>query len=155
MNKASKVTRDPQSDAIGLLQDEILVGGSSPAGVAALPDLLSRASVIINKMLETLRSGQQALQRRAVEKLHHTNEKLHEIKVSEEEVHHCVRRGDYYAIRPMLPELRGNAKEKNALSREFSSAGSVMSLTATATLLRRNRLMVDDRQAGRGEELLR
>ena len=82
-------------------------------------------------------------------------EKLHEIMVSEEEVHHCVRRGDYYAIRPMLPELRGNAKEKNALSREFSSAGSVMSLTATATLLRRNRLMVDDRQAGRGEELLR
>jgi FlaA1/EpsC-like NDP-sugar epimerase len=82
-------------------------------------------------------------------------EKLHEIMVSEEEVHHCVRRGDYYAIRPMLPELRGKAKEKNALSREFSSAGSVMSLAATATLLRRNRLMVDDRQAGRSEELLR
>ncbi len=34
-------------------------------------------------------------------------EKLHEILVSEEEVHHCVKRGDYYAIRPMLPELRG------------------------------------------------
>ena len=82
-------------------------------------------------------------------------EKLHEIMVSEEEVHHCVRRGDYYVIRPMLPELRGKAKEKNALSREFSSAGSVMSLAATATLLRRNRLMVDDRQAGRSEELLR
>jgi len=82
-------------------------------------------------------------------------EKLHEIMISEEEVHHCVRRGDYYAIRPMLPELRGKAKEKNALSREFSSAGSVMSLAATVTLLRRNRLMVDDRQAGRGEELLR
>ena len=83
-------------------------------------------------------------------------EKLHEIMVSEEEVHHCVRRGAYYVIRPMLPELRGTgAPGKNALSKEYSSAGSVMSLAATATLLRRNRLMVDDRGAGRKGELLR
>ena len=32
-------------------------------------------------------------------------EKMHEIMVSEEEANHCVKRGDYYAIRPMLPEL--------------------------------------------------
>src|SRR5690349_12538262 len=41
-------------------------------------------------------------------------EKLHEIMVSEEEIHHCVKRGSYYAIRSMLPELRGEA-EQNAL----------------------------------------
>ena len=33
-------------------------------------------------------------------------EKLHEILISEEEIHHCVQRGAYYAIQPMLPELR-------------------------------------------------
>jgi len=83
-------------------------------------------------------------------------EKLHEIMVSEEEVHHCVRRGDYYVIRPMLPELRsGKAGERNALVREYSSAGSVMSLAATVALLNRNRLMVDDAPAGRDKELLR
>ena len=32
-------------------------------------------------------------------------EKIHEIMVSEEEAHHCVKRGNYYAILPMLPEL--------------------------------------------------
>lgn len=83
-------------------------------------------------------------------------EKLHEIMVSEEEMHHCERRGAYYVIRPMLPELRGSrAAGKNALSKEYSSAGSVMSLAATVALLRKNRLMVDDRGAGRKEELLR
>jgi len=51
-------------------------------------------------------------------------EKMHEIMVSEEEAHHCVARGDYFAILPMLPELRKDAKpEKNALNGEFSSGG--------------------------------
>ena len=31
---------------------------------------------------------------------------MHEILISEEEAHRTVDRGDYYAIRPMLPELR-------------------------------------------------
>ena len=49
--------------------------------------------------------------------------------VSEEEIQHCVRRGDYYAIRPMLPELRGEPiDEPNALATEFSSADNVLDL---------------------------
>jgi len=82
-------------------------------------------------------------------------EKLHEVMVSEEEVHHCEQRGGYYAIRPMLPELRGGkAPGKNALSREYSSGDNVMSLAATVKLLKRTRLMVEV-QAHRNEELLR
>jgi len=82
-------------------------------------------------------------------------EKLHEIMVSEEEVHHCVKRGDYYVIRPMLPELRGGkAREKNALAREYSSGDNVLNLAATVRLLKRTRLMVED-QGNRKEELLR
>jgi UDP-glucose 4-epimerase len=75
--------------------------------------------------------------------------------VSEEEVHHCVKRGDYYVIRPMLPELRnGKAREKNALSKEYSSGDNVLNLAATVKLLKRTRLMVED-HGQQKEELLR
>ena len=83
-------------------------------------------------------------------------EKIHEIMVSEEEIHHCARRGDYYAIRPMLPELSDpGAAEPNALVKEFSSEDNVLDYQGTVALLQANRLMVEDVQAGRGTELLR
>lgn len=83
-------------------------------------------------------------------------EKLHEIMVSEEEVHHCVKRGAWYAIKPMLPELAsGRQAEKNALRREFSSADNVLSLANTVKLLRQHKLMVDGGRTPDDEELLR
>jgi UDP-glucose 4-epimerase len=83
-------------------------------------------------------------------------EKLHEVLVSEEEVHHCVKRGEYYVIRPMLPELRGGkGREANALTREYSSGDNVLNLAETIKLLKRTRLLVEDQSAGRSEELLR
>lgn len=83
-------------------------------------------------------------------------EKMHEIMVSDEEAHHCVKRGDYYAILPMLPELapRGT-KPKPALHKEFSSGDTVLDLAGTVALLKRHRLMVDDVESGNGLELLR
>jgi UDP-glucose 4-epimerase len=81
-------------------------------------------------------------------------EKMHEIMVSEEEANHCVRRGAYYAILPMLPELRRDAQAgANALSREFSSADTVLDLAGTEQLLRAHRLMPDDVGAMNGELL--
>ena len=69
-------------------------------------------------------------------------EKMHEIMVSEEEAHHCTQRGDYFAILPMLPELRRNAPaEANALTAEFSSADTLLDLPGTVDLLRRHNLM--------------
>jgi UDP-glucose 4-epimerase len=69
-------------------------------------------------------------------------EKMHEIMVSEEEAHHCVSRGEYFAILPMLPELRRDAPaEANALSGEFSSADTVLDAKATQELLRRHGLV--------------
>ena len=69
-------------------------------------------------------------------------EKRHEIMVSDEEANHCVRRGSYFAILPMLPELkRKDAAEKNALKGEFSSADTVLGTKATADLLRRHGLV--------------
>jgi UDP-glucose 4-epimerase len=83
-------------------------------------------------------------------------EKMHEIMISEEEAHHCVRRGNYYAILPMLPELAERTREKRgALSAEFSSADSVLDLKGTEALLREHRLMVDDVSSVKLSELLR
>jgi len=83
-------------------------------------------------------------------------EKLHEIMVSEEEVHHCVRRGEFLAIKPMLPELvAGTRPEPNALKGEFSSADNLLSYAETAALLRRHRLMVGDTLHLDDEVLLR
>ena len=80
-------------------------------------------------------------------------EKMHEIMVSEEECHHTIRRGDYYAIRAMLPELAGG-DEPNALSREFSSADNVLDLDGTRELLTANNLLPGMVKLSEGGELL-
>jgi UDP-glucose 4-epimerase len=83
-------------------------------------------------------------------------EKMHEIMVSEEDVKHCVRRGNYYAILPMLPELRNpHKKEPNALTKEFSSEDSPLDFDSTVKLLKRHKLMVEDIELTQGQELLR
>ena len=80
-------------------------------------------------------------------------EKLHEIMISEEEIHHCVRRGDWYAIRSMLPELSGETTEAPELQREYSSADQPMDFPATVDLLRQHRLLTSDAIQEDGELL--
>lgn len=82
-------------------------------------------------------------------------EKMHEILVSEEEANHCVVRGNYYAIRPMLPELCDEEACEPAFSKEYSSADAVLSLEDTVSLLKQNRLMPGDVAVSKGGELLR
>jgi len=83
-------------------------------------------------------------------------EKMHEIMVSEEECHHTVRRGDYYSILPMLPELRaGDSEDTNVFSKEFSSEDSVVNYEATIELLQKYHLMVGNADLAEGGELLR
>lgn len=83
-------------------------------------------------------------------------EKMHEIMVSEEEANHCVKRGDYYAILPMLPELREDTvSEKNALKNEFSSADTVVSFKETVELLERHRLLPGNLDLSANSEFLR
>jgi FlaA1/EpsC-like NDP-sugar epimerase len=69
-------------------------------------------------------------------------EKVHEILVSEEEAYRTVERGDYYCIRPMLPELIEGDKVENPLGREYSSADNVMTREEVARLLEKHELMV-------------
>lgn len=72
-------------------------------------------------------------------------EKIHEILVSEEEAHRTVERGDYYVIKPMLPELLPAEKIENPIGREYSSADNVMTRAQVTELLQRHKLMVGDK----------
>ena len=72
-------------------------------------------------------------------------EKVHEILVSEEEAYRTVERGDYYVIKPMLPELRATETIKGALGKEYSSADNVMNKAQVTELLQQHKLMVADR----------
>ncbi len=80
-------------------------------------------------------------------------EKMHEIMVSEEECHHTIRRGDYYAIRPMLPELSADSAS-SALEKEFSSADTVLDFDGTRKLLEAHRLLPGMVKLSEGGELL-
>jgi FlaA1/EpsC-like NDP-sugar epimerase len=83
-------------------------------------------------------------------------EKMHEILVSEEEIHHCVKRGNCYSIKSMLPELCDtDEQERNILTKEFSSADKVLDLAGTIALLKKHHLMVEDLNLLESNELLR
>lgn len=72
-------------------------------------------------------------------------EKIHEILISEEEAPRAVDRGKYYAILPMLPELRAADESSAGLKKEYSSGDNVMKKPALIALLKKHKLMVEDR----------
>jgi FlaA1/EpsC-like NDP-sugar epimerase len=62
-------------------------------------------------------------------------EKIHEIMVSEEECFRTRHAGEYYAIQPMLPELRTPDDAEKALTSEYSSRDANLSIEQIRTLL--------------------
>lgn len=82
-------------------------------------------------------------------------EKLHEILISEEEIHHTLKRGDYYVIACMLPELQyGLEKTQWVLNKEFSSEDNVLSFEATREMLLQHHLMPEAVKLAEGNEFL-
>lgn len=83
-------------------------------------------------------------------------EKMHEIMISEEEIHHSHQVGNYYAIRSMLPEV-GNYSGKNVeLNKEYSSGDEVLDLQGTISLLTKHGLMdISKTDEHNASELLR
>jgi FlaA1/EpsC-like NDP-sugar epimerase len=71
-------------------------------------------------------------------------EKIHEILVSEEEAHRTVERGSYYAILPILPELRTPGLSDKTLTAEYSSKDNILTKNALAELFKNNGLLVYD-----------
>jgi UDP-glucose 4-epimerase len=68
-------------------------------------------------------------------------EKVHEIMVSEVEALYTVQKGAWYAIKSMLPEIRGPEAWEPALCEQYSSNDEVMDLAATIDLLERKDLL--------------
>jgi UDP-glucose 4-epimerase len=81
-------------------------------------------------------------------------EKVHEILISDEESQRTVERGKYFAIKPMLPEIVVNPKEKAVLMAEFGSADNLMNPDELKALLKRKDLMTP-MDEGAMAELLR
>jgi len=72
-------------------------------------------------------------------------EKIHEIMVSEEEVSRCVSRGNWFAIKPMLPELEtSRISDKANITREYSSGDDVLDYQGTVELLKKHHLLIED-----------
>ncbi len=80
-------------------------------------------------------------------------EKIHEIMVSDEEAWHTFQRGDYYVIKPMLPELLQTRDEREPLACAYSSADTVMTLDETRDMLEQNGLMIEQQDVSNGEFL--
>ncbi len=81
-------------------------------------------------------------------------EKIHEIMVSEEEAYRTVDRGKWYAILPMLPEVRGDRDGAGCLTKEYGSNDTLLTLEGTRELLKKRRLMLEDVESFE-KELLR
>lgn len=83
-------------------------------------------------------------------------EKLHEVLVSEEEIHHAARRAEYYAIAPMLPELvRTAGTDTQVLTEEYSSGAGPGTADETRRLLERHGLLVEQQAGREPAEMLR
>jgi len=84
-------------------------------------------------------------------------EKLHEIMISDEEAPYAEARGEFYAIRSMLPELNGGNVDitKSILKKEFSSGDTLLDYEGTVALLKKHKLMVEDNTAFTDDELIR
>ena len=73
--------------------------------------------------------------------------------VSEEEAYRTVERGNWYAIRPMLPEVLAGDDAPQGVHVEYSSARDVMSPEQTRQLLVDRYLMLRDVIDAEGEVL--
>jgi UDP-glucose 4-epimerase len=80
-------------------------------------------------------------------------EKVDEILISEEETHRTVDRGSYYAIQPILPELRSADDRPAQLKGEYSSATDLMNYEQLCDMLQERRLRLEDVAETEGELL--
>lgn len=68
-------------------------------------------------------------------------EKVHEILVSEEEISRTIKRGNYFVICPILPELQTDRIAEPILTKEYSSADHTMSKSELRALLEKEGLL--------------
>lgn len=83
-------------------------------------------------------------------------EKLHEIMISEEEAPFVRPYDDYYGISSLLPELNSeHPYHQVIMTKEFSSADTLLDLQGVKDLLQKNKLMLEHNTSFDDQELLR
>ncbi len=132
------------NEAVDTVFDAVRDGQSGETWIPKVPSAL-----VIN--IATVLIGSRPIETRTVGV--RPGEKIHEILVSEEEAHRTEERGNRYVIRPMLPEVAGERPAIPGLEKEYSSADCVMSLEATAQLLKQPGLVLEE--AAEEVEILR
>ena len=80
-------------------------------------------------------------------------EKIHEVLISGEESTRVVSRGNWYALKPMLPEIVDADEATIPMDSEYSSGTDVLDFEGTLKLLKERKLMVDDVSLSDGELL--
>jgi FlaA1/EpsC-like NDP-sugar epimerase len=110
---------------------------------ATVPDIA--AALVGDRRVETVVTGTRP------------GEKLHEILISEEEARHVERRGRYYAIGAMLPEIATVplAGPGDPLEGEYSSRNARISAASVRALLEANELLPEQQDGAVAAELLR
>lgn len=81
-------------------------------------------------------------------------EKIHEGAISFEEGSRTFKRGDYYVIRPILPQISQYFIDGEPLGREYSSNDNVMTLAQTQAHLEKYGITVDNMIKPEGESQL-
>lgn len=83
-------------------------------------------------------------------------EKLHEILISEEEALRTFKRGEYFVISSILPEIESPELSDNTRleKKEYSSADSIMNENALLELMKKHNLMLGDKFEYLGEEMI-
>ncbi|MDY6854447.1 MAG: polysaccharide biosynthesis protein [Thermodesulfobacteriota bacterium] len=71
-------------------------------------------------------------------------EKVHEVLISEEECCRTIDRGNYFAIQPILPELRSSEENTNCLNKEYTSKDDLMTKEEIRELLGKHNLLIED-----------
>jgi UDP-glucose 4-epimerase len=80
-------------------------------------------------------------------------EKVHEILITEEEIHRTMDRKKYYAIASILPELAMVKNIKPVLKDEYSSRDDLLNKKEVYQLLKKNKLLIGDTIEEEGEML--
>lgn len=80
-------------------------------------------------------------------------EKVHEIMVSHEEAWRTFDRGEYYAIKPMLPEIAKDETGCTPINREYSSGDDLLTMKEIRRMLQHHNLLVSQATHEEGEFL--
>ena len=153
-----------RGSAIPLFVDQIKKGGPVTITMSEMTRFLMSMDKAIDTIFAALKSARRGetyipkipsakmtdvvdimIDNRKIEKQYtgiRPGEKIHESLISEEECYRTTNRGEYFAIKPVLPELRSSEEIDTCINKEYISADNLMNKDEIRELLRKNDLLI-------------